>query len=231
MFERFPDSARRVLALAQEEAKGLGHGFIGTEHLLLAVGEEDGGVGQRVLSRHAMARTLRREITDLHRGQARPAAGHIPFTAGAKRSLELAHRQCEALGLATVDGAVLLLGMLEEHGGASQVLSTAGVDLDALRREVVEALTEAHAAPAAVDVGEATVEGISIRVTAAIREALGHPPTGRDSTGRVLIMRRRAGRAPRAATPQHDRQRRRPLGRARLLPAVWQHDRTRPGAS
>ena len=141
MFERFSNSARRALALAQEAAQGLGHGFIGGEHLLLGIAEEEGGAGQQVLSAFATARLLRHEVADLHAGLTRPGTGHIPFTPAAKRALELAHRQSVLLGVEAVDSAVLLLGVLEERGSAVNLLHNAGVDIDALRRTAIEAVT------------------------------------------------------------------------------------------
>jgi ATP-dependent Clp protease ATP-binding subunit ClpA len=142
MFERFTDRARRVVVLAQEEARMLEHDYIGTEHLLLALIHEGEGVAATALrALDVDLDTLRREVEALvGRGQ-QPASGHIPFTPRAKKVLELALRESVQLGHDFIGTEHLLLGLVREgEGPAAQVLAQRGIELDAVRQEVIRLL-------------------------------------------------------------------------------------------
>jgi hypothetical protein len=142
MFERFTDRARRVVVLAQEEARMLEHNYIGTEHLLLALIHEGEGVAATALrALDVDLDTLRREVEALvGRGQ-QPASGHIPFTPQAKKVLELALRESVHLGHAYIGTEHLLLGLVREgEGPAAQVLAQRDIELNAVRQEVIRLL-------------------------------------------------------------------------------------------
>ena len=142
MFERFTDRARRVVVLAQEEARELGHNYIGTEHLLLGLLREDDGVAARALAAMGIGldvvRLEVRQIIGPGEGQ---EAGHIPFTPRAKKALELSTKEAQGLGHNYVGCEHLLLGVLAaENGLGGQVLQRLGVELRTTRRAVVSAL-------------------------------------------------------------------------------------------
>ena len=117
MFERFTDRARRVVVLAQEEARMLEHGYIGTEHLLLGLIHEGDGVAAKALE--AMGINLgavRQQVeTIIGRGQ-HPPAGHIPFTPRAKRVLELSWRESDQMGHRYIGTEHILLGLAGPRG-------------------------------------------------------------------------------------------------------------------
>jgi len=142
MFERFTDRARRVVVLAQEEARMLEHNYIGTEHLLLGLIHEGEGVAAKALrALDVDLDTLRREVESLvGRGQ-QPTKGHIPFTPAAKKVLELALRESVQLGHEYIGTEHLLLGLLREgEGPGAQVLQQRGIELNTVRQEVVRLL-------------------------------------------------------------------------------------------
>jgi ATP-dependent Clp protease ATP-binding subunit ClpC len=142
MFERFTDRARRVVVLAQEEARMLEHNYIGTEHLLLALIHEGEGVAAKALrALDVDLDTLRREVEALvGRGQ-QPPKGHIPFTPRAKKVLELALRESVQLGHDYIGTEHLLLGIVREgEGPAAQVLQQRGIELNTVRQEVIRLL-------------------------------------------------------------------------------------------
>jgi ATP-dependent Clp protease ATP-binding subunit ClpC len=142
MFERFTDRARRVVVLAQEEARMLEHNYIGTEHLLLGLIHEGEGVAAKALrALDVDLDTLRREVEALvGRGQ-QPMSGHIPFTPQAKKVLELALRESVQLGHDYIGTEHLLLGLLREgEGPAAQVLQQRGIELNTVRQEVIRLL-------------------------------------------------------------------------------------------
>jgi hypothetical protein len=142
MFERFTDRARRVVVLAQEEARMLDHDYIGTEHLLLGLIREGEGVAAKALrALDVDLDTLRREVEALvGRGQ-QPTKGHIPFTPPAKKALELALRESVHLGHDYIGTEHLLLGLVREgEGPAAQVLQQRGIELPAVRQEVIRLL-------------------------------------------------------------------------------------------
>ena len=142
MFERFTDRARRVVVLAQEEARMLDHNYIGTEHLLLGLIHEGEGVAATALrALNVDLDTLRREVEALvGRGQ-QPRQGHIPFTPQAKKALELALRESVHLGHDYIGTEHLLLGLVREGDGpAAQVLEQRGIELSTVRQEVIRQL-------------------------------------------------------------------------------------------
>ena len=142
MFERFTNQSRRVVVLAQEEARMLDHNYIGTEHLLLGLLHEGRGSASRALQ--AMDVTLqaaRDQVVEIiGRGEAQPS-GHIPFTPRAKKSLELSLREALQLGDGYIGTGHLLLGLIH-HGDnvAVKILDNLGADLKDLRARVTEEL-------------------------------------------------------------------------------------------
>jgi ATP-dependent Clp protease ATP-binding subunit ClpC len=142
MFERFTDRARRVVVLAQEEARMLHHDFVGTEHLLLGLLHEGGGTGAKALQALDISlEPARREVAEIRgRGHAAPT-GHIAFTPRAKRVLELSLREALQLGHNYVGTEHLLLSLVREgEGVAAQVLVRLGADLNRVREEVIQLL-------------------------------------------------------------------------------------------
>jgi ATP-dependent Clp protease ATP-binding subunit ClpC len=142
MFERFTDRARRVIVLAQEEARMLNHNYIGTEHLLLGLIHEGEGVAAKALESLGISLDAVREQVEVIIGQGQLAPpGHIPFTPRAKKVLELADRETRALGHAYVGTEHILLGLIREGDGvAAQVLVQLGADLNRVRQEVIQLL-------------------------------------------------------------------------------------------
>jgi ATP-dependent Clp protease ATP-binding subunit ClpA len=138
VFERFTDRARRVVVLAQEEARMLNHNYIGTEHILLGLIHEGEGVAARALESLGVSlETVRLQVEEIiGQGQEAPS-GHIPFTPRAKKVIELAGREAEDLGHNYIGTEHLLLGLIREGDGvAAHVLARLGVDLAAARLQV-----------------------------------------------------------------------------------------------
>ena len=141
MFERFTDSARRVLVLAQEEARLLGHGFIGTEHVLLGLMHE-GETAEALAAAGVTLEPLRERISKTITLTAAGTLGSPPFTPRAKKVLELSLREMLARGGADIGPSDLLLGLLREGEGVGvQALVALGVDLEALRQDVLDRLS------------------------------------------------------------------------------------------
>jgi Clp amino terminal domain, pathogenicity island component len=152
MFERFTDRARRVVVLAQEEARLLNHNYIGTEHLLLGLIHEREGVAARALTGLGISlETIRVEVEQIiGRGQTAPT-GHIPFTPRSKKVLELSLREALQLGHNYIGTEHILLGLVREgEGVGAQVLVKLGGSLDRVRQQVIHVL--ADAGPAAEQV-------------------------------------------------------------------------------
>ncbi|MFP5319032.1 MAG: Clp protease N-terminal domain-containing protein [Acidimicrobiia bacterium] len=142
MFERFTPQARSTVLLAQEEARSLGHGYIGTEHLLLALLAEPGTAAAQVLTAlGADQAEVRDEILSIvGPGEGAPS-GHIPFTPRAKKVLELALREALALKHRSIAGEHILLGLVREGEGlAALILTKHGIELEQLRRQVIDRL-------------------------------------------------------------------------------------------
>jgi ATP-dependent Clp protease ATP-binding subunit ClpC len=155
MFERFTDRARRVVVLAQEEARLLNHGYIGTEHLLLGLIHEGDGVAARALESLGISLTTVRQQVEaiIGRGQQAPP-GHIPFTARAKKVLELSLREAGQLGHDYIGTEHILLGLVREgEGVAAQVLVRLGADLNRVRQQVIQLLHGGQAAKGTIGEG------------------------------------------------------------------------------
>jgi ATP-dependent Clp protease ATP-binding subunit ClpA len=144
MFERFTGQSRRVIVLAQEEARNLNHAYIGTEHLLLGLLREDRGAALRALA--AADITLgaaEREVEVIIGRGEQPPSGHIPFTPRAKKCLELSLREALQLGHNYIGTGHLLLGVIHEGDGvAIKVLGRLGADLGQLRDRVTTEMEE-----------------------------------------------------------------------------------------
>ena len=141
--ERFTDRARRVVVLAQEEARRLNHNYIGTEHILLGLIHEGEGVAARALESLGISLdAVRQQVEEIiGRGQQAPP-GHIPFTPRAKKVLELSLREALQLGHDYVGTEHILLGLIREGDGvAAQVLVKLGADLNRVRQQVIQLLT------------------------------------------------------------------------------------------
>jgi ATP-dependent Clp protease ATP-binding subunit ClpC len=143
MFERFTDRARRVVVLAQEEARMLNHNYIGTEHILLGLIHEGEGVAAKALdSLNINLDAVRSQVEEIiGQGQAAPT-GHIPFTPRAKKVLELSLREALQLGHNYIGTEHILLGLIREgEGVAAQVLQKLGADLNRVRQTVIQLLS------------------------------------------------------------------------------------------
>jgi ATP-dependent Clp protease ATP-binding subunit ClpC len=142
MFERFTDRARRAVVLAQEEARKLDHGYIGTEHLLLGLIHEGEGVAAKALESLGISlKAVREQVIARVGGGQQPPSGHIPFTERAKRVLELSLRESGQLGHRYISTEHILLAIVREGNGvAAQVLTGLGADLGRVRQQVIELL-------------------------------------------------------------------------------------------
>ncbi|MDN3482494.1 ATP-dependent Clp protease ATP-binding subunit [Arthrobacter sp. APC 3897] len=143
MFERFTDRARRVVVLAQEEARMLNHNYIGTEHILLGLIHEGEGVAAKALESLSISLGAVREQVQEIIGQGQQApSGHIPFTPRAKKVLELSLREALQLGHNYIGTEHILLGLIREgEGVAAQVLVKLGADLNRVRQQVIQLLS------------------------------------------------------------------------------------------
>jgi len=142
MFERFTDRARRVIALAQEEARMLNHNYIGTEHLLLGLLHEGQGLAAQVLEPLGIGLEAAREQVEEAVGRGQQAAPiRTPFTPQAKKVLELARREAFQLGHHYIGTEHILLGLIREGDGVgAQVLAGLGADLHLTRQQVIRLL-------------------------------------------------------------------------------------------
>ena len=146
MFERFTDRARRVIVLAQEEARGLQHNYIGTEHLLLGLIHEGDGVAAKAMEMSDIGlEPARAAVIELIGEGEKPVEGHIPFTPRAKRVFELSFREALQLGHNYIGTEHLLLGLLKEGDGvAAQALHKLGADLSQIAKAVMQLLQGYH---------------------------------------------------------------------------------------
>jgi ATP-dependent Clp protease ATP-binding subunit ClpC len=140
MFEKFTDKARRVVVLAQEEARMLDHDYIGTEHILLGLLHEGEGAAAKALESLGVSLQSARDQVEKMVGRGKkPPSGHIPFTPRAKNVMELSLREALQLGDNFISTQHILLGLLREgQGVAVQALVAMGVDLRRVRREVMQ---------------------------------------------------------------------------------------------
>ncbi|WP_106122243.1 ATP-dependent Clp protease ATP-binding subunit [Nesterenkonia sandarakina] len=196
MFERFTDRARRVVVLAQEEARMLNHNYIGTEHILLGLIHEGEGVAAKALESLDISLTGVREKVQEKIGPGQNApSGHIPFTPRAKKVLELSLREALQLGHNYIGTEHILLGLIREgEGVAAQVLVELNADLNKVRQQVIQLLSgysggnqekagagvgqgsSNEGAPA----GSVVLDQFGRNLTAAAREAQLDPVVGRD---------------------------------------------------
>ncbi len=192
MFERFTDRARRVVVLAQEEARMLNHNYIGTEHILLGLIHEGDGVAAKALeSLNISLEAVRAQVQEIiGEGQQAPT-GHIPFTPRAKKVLELSLREALQLGHNYIGTEHILLGLIREGEGiAAQVLTKLGADLARVRQQVNQLLTGYQGGKEAVAAGgpaEGTPSGSAVldqfgrNLTQAARESKLDPVIGRSN--------------------------------------------------
>src|SRR3712207_808519 len=135
MFERFDHTGRRVVVLAQEQARLLGHNYIGTEHLLLGVVASGGPLADALEEHGVTLASVSYYVEEIVGPVAGPATGHIPFTPRAKEVLELSLREALRLGHRPIGAPHVLLGLLREgQGVACQALAMLGADLRRLQR-------------------------------------------------------------------------------------------------
>jgi ATP-dependent Clp protease ATP-binding subunit ClpA len=202
MFQRFTDRARRVVVLAQEEARMLNHNYIGTEHILLGLIHEGEGVAAKALESLGISlEAVRQQVEEvIGQGQHAPS-GHIPFTPRAKKVLELTSREASQLGHSYIGTEHILLGLIREgEGVAAQVLVKLGADLNRVRQQVIRLLhgyrgTEPPAAPGGPRRGRAPsdvlarVNAIEPRVSA-IERRVGSGPDTADLDEQIAQARR-----------------------------------------
>jgi ATP-dependent Clp protease ATP-binding subunit ClpC len=178
MFERFSDRARRVVVLAQEEARLLNHNYIGTEHILLGLVHEREGVAARALdSLDVKLGRVRQQVEQIiGQGDSSPS-GHIPFTPRAKKVLELSLREALQLGHNYIGTEHILLGLLREgEGVACQVLVKLGANLPKVRARVLELVADDGGEGAA-----APTPTLSAELRAVIEEARGEAAAAGES--------------------------------------------------
>src|SRR6476646_10356675 len=188
MFERFTDRARRVVVLAQEEARMLNHNYIGTEHILLGLIHEGEGVAAKALESLGISLDAVREQVQEIIGQGQQApSGHIPFTPRAKKVLELSLREALQLGHNYIGTEHILLGLIREgEGVAAQVLVKLGADLNKVRQQVIQLLNGYQSKEPAGTAAESTpstslvLDQFGRNLTQAAREGKLDPVIGRE---------------------------------------------------
>lgn len=199
MFERFTDRARRVVVLAQEEARMLSHNHIGTEHILLALIHEGQGVAAAALESLGISLENVREQVEIMIGQGKRApSGHIPFTPRAKKVLELSLREALQLGHNYIGTEHILLGLLREGDGvAARVLVQLGADLGRVRQQTVILLRGSGEDEPSAEAAGAPVRRVTAR-------AMGTELAGMDALparlaaieGRLAVVEQRVGVGP-----------------------------------
>ena len=200
MFERFTDRARRVVVLAQDEAKMLNHNYIGTEHILLGLIHEGEGVAAKALEQMGISlEAVRSEVEEIiGHGQTVPT-GHIPFTPRAKKVLELSLREALQMNHSYIGTEHILLGLVREgEGVAAQVLIKLGADLNRVRNTVLQLLSGSQGKEAATagapEVGPApssatVLDQFGRNLTQAARDGKLDPVIGREKEiERVMVV-------------------------------------------
>jgi ATP-dependent Clp protease ATP-binding subunit ClpA len=188
LFERFTDRARRVVVLAQEEARMLNHNYIGTEHILLGLIHEGEGVANEALTALGVSlEAVRGRVEEIIGQGKKPLSGHIPFTPRAKKVLELSLREALSLGNDYIGTEHILLGLIREGDGvACHVLTDLGVGHDRVRELVIERAgergPEAEARPGgpgrfSVTLGPGALPAIEERLDRIERRLGIEPPT------------------------------------------------------
>ncbi len=191
MFERFTDRSRRVVVLAQEEARMLNHDYVGTEHILLGLIREDGGVAAQALESLGISEEAARQQVEeiVGRGQQDPPRGHVPFTRRAKKTLQLSLREAIALGHAYIGTEHILLGLVREDDGvAVRVLNGLGVDPNRVRQQVIQ-LVSARRIQQEPETGRAAGRGKRKQLS----ELRGHLDS---LEWRLSVLEQRVGTAP-----------------------------------
>jgi len=180
MFERFTDRARRVVVLAQEEARMLDHNYIGTEHILLGLIHEGEGVAAKALTALGIRlNAMRQAVEDIIGRGAQTPSGHIPFTPRSKMVLELSLREALSLGSESIGTEHILLALLREGNGVgAQILVGAEVSLSRARQQIIDLL---HRGPGE-DAPSAPVSAPPLTVSAP-------PPVSAPSAGDDLVSR------------------------------------------
>jgi len=178
MFERMTDRARRVVVLAQEEARLLNHNYIGTEHILLGLVHEGGGVAARALEALGISlEEVRQQVEEIVGAGQFPPRGHIPFTPQAKKVLELSLRETLDLGHQHIGTEHILLGLIREgEDVAARVLVNLGGDLGRVRQHVIQILsgyTGEPTPPSVEHVGTVAFEVASETVSASLGAEMG----------------------------------------------------------
>jgi ATP-dependent Clp protease ATP-binding subunit ClpC len=191
MFDRFTDRARRVIVLAQDEARMLNHNYIGTEHLLLGLIHEGEGVAAKALESLGISLEAVREQVEEIIGQGQQApTGHIPFTPRAKKVLEFSMREALQINHPYIGTEHILLGLIREgEGVAAQVLIKLGADLNRVRNQVLQLLSgfqgKEAATAGAPDTGQSSAASTILdqfgrNLTQAARENRLDPVIGRE---------------------------------------------------
>src|SRR5258707_7341981 len=141
MFEKFTNRSKRVVVLAQEEARALNHDHIGSEHILLGLIDEGEGVAVKALESQGInLEALRQQVKQII-GHGQQAPSHLPFTAGTRKVLALSLREASELGHGYIGTEHILLGLISEEAGvAAQVLAQLGVNADGTRQQVIKLL-------------------------------------------------------------------------------------------
>jgi ATP-dependent Clp protease ATP-binding subunit ClpA len=189
MFERFTNQSRRVVVLAQEEARMLNHNYIGTEHLLLGLLNEGSGMAARALAAAGVTLPAARDqaVAIVGRGQAQPS-GHIPFTAAAKKSLELSLREALQLGDRYIGTGHLLLGLIHQGDNvALTMLDKLGADRSDLRARVTQELRDQPEEDRDVPAAERERREVRVRVREEVQGLLD------TIDGRLSAIERRLG--------------------------------------
>jgi ATP-dependent Clp protease ATP-binding subunit ClpA len=201
MFERFTPRARRVVVLAQEEARTLDHNYIGTEHILLGLIHEGQGVAAKALESLGISLdAVRQQVEEIiGRGQQAPT-GHIPFTPRAKKVLELSLREAQQLGHEYIGTEHILLGLIREGDGvAAQALVQLGANLNRVRVQVIQ-LLHGHQGEEPVSAAsaererrlpgvQAGLEAVGQRLTA-LEQRVGTGPEASDLDEQIAQVRR-----------------------------------------
>jgi hypothetical protein len=171
VFERFTDASRQVLVLAQEEARLLGHSFIGTEHLLLGLLHQDGEAAQVLTELGASLPAVRERVEETIGLAGRPPTGSPPFTPRSKKVMELSLREALQLGHTNIGTEHILLGLVREGEGVGcQVLVMLGIDLAEVRQRVMQQLAGVQ--------GQETQDDLTVQIA---------PPVGGRPSASVVV--------------------------------------------
>jgi ATP-dependent Clp protease ATP-binding subunit ClpC len=185
MFERFTEKAIKVIMLAQEEARRLGHNFVGTEQILLGLIGEGTGIAAKTLKGMGVnLKEARAEVEKIIGRGSGFVAVEIPFTPRAKRVLELSWDEARQLGHNYIGTEHLLLGLIREgEGVAARVLENLGVDLTKVRSNVIRMLGETRGAATTATPGRSktpTLDEFSTNLTQSAQEQRLDPVVGRE---------------------------------------------------